>query len=217
MSEERRPASGDAPALGDLPLTSPPADAAAIGYRNELAAVRQFTAVQARQAGLPPRRVDDLVIAVNELASNTLARTAGPGRLAIWSTPREVICQIGDTGPSRTSWAQPGLACLKGPAPIWACGSSGRSAIWPRSTPARREPPSACTCCSTKRSGEPGNAPTARPADPADVLVTGSLMSRRLRGLRNQRRGVPGPGRRPWAWCRRSAAVRRQPEWPDLS
>lgn len=63
-----------------------------------MAAVRQFTAMQARQAGLPPSRVDDLVIAVNELAFNTLAHTTGPGRLAIWSTPREVICQITDTG-----------------------------------------------------------------------------------------------------------------------
>jgi anti-sigma regulatory factor (Ser/Thr protein kinase) len=98
MSEERRPASGDAPAAGDLRLASPPADAQAIGYRDELAAVRQFTAMHARQAGLPPARVVDLVIAVNELASNTLAHTAGPGRLAIWSTPREVICQISDTG-----------------------------------------------------------------------------------------------------------------------
>ncbi len=98
MSEEQRPASGDAPATGDLPLTSPPADAPAIGYRDELAAVRQFTAIQARQAGLPPGRVIDLVIAVNELASNTLAHTAGPGSLIIWSTLREVICQISDTG-----------------------------------------------------------------------------------------------------------------------
>jgi anti-sigma regulatory factor (Ser/Thr protein kinase) len=98
MSEERRPASGDAPATGDLRLASPPADAPAIGYRDELAAVRQFTAMHARQAGLSPARVLDLVIAVNELASNTLAHTAGPGRLAIWSTPREVICQISDTG-----------------------------------------------------------------------------------------------------------------------
>lgn len=98
MSEERRSASGDAPAPGGFRLTSPPADAPAIGYRDELAAVRQFTAMRARQAGLPPRRVIDLVIAVNELASNTLAHTAGPGRLAIWSTPREVICQISDTG-----------------------------------------------------------------------------------------------------------------------
>jgi anti-sigma regulatory factor (Ser/Thr protein kinase) len=98
MSREQRPASGDAPGTGDLPLTSPPADAPAIGYRDELAAVRQFTAMQARRAGLSLSRVDDLVIAVNELASNTLAHTAGPGRLAIWSTPREVICQISDTG-----------------------------------------------------------------------------------------------------------------------
>jgi anti-sigma regulatory factor (Ser/Thr protein kinase) len=85
-------------AHGNLPLTSPPADGKAIGYRDDLAAVRRFTAVQARQAGLPPARVDDLVIAVNELAANTFAHTAGPGMLTIWSTLREVICQVSDTG-----------------------------------------------------------------------------------------------------------------------
>jgi anti-sigma regulatory factor (Ser/Thr protein kinase) len=98
MSRERRIGSGDTAATRNLPLTSPPADAKAIGYGNDLAAVRRFTAVQARQAGLPPGRVLDLVIAVNELAANTLAHTAGPGMLAIWSTPREVICQVSDTG-----------------------------------------------------------------------------------------------------------------------
>ncbi len=54
--------------------------------------------MQARQAGLPPGRVLDLVIAVNELAANTVDHTAGPGTLTIWSTPREIICQVSDSG-----------------------------------------------------------------------------------------------------------------------
>jgi anti-sigma regulatory factor (Ser/Thr protein kinase) len=98
MSGERPLGTGDAPATGNLPLPRPPASAAAIGYRDDLAAVRRFTATQARQAGLRPSRVADLVIAVHELAANTLAHTAGPGTLTIWSTPREVICQVSDTG-----------------------------------------------------------------------------------------------------------------------
>jgi anti-sigma regulatory factor (Ser/Thr protein kinase) len=94
----KQSASGGAPASGDLPLARPPVEARTISYRDNLAAVRQFTAVHARQAGLRPERVSDLVIAVNELAANTFAHTAGPGTVAIWSTPTEVICQVSDTG-----------------------------------------------------------------------------------------------------------------------
>jgi anti-sigma regulatory factor (Ser/Thr protein kinase) len=42
--------------------------------------------------------VGDLVIAVSELAANTLAHTSGPGSLALWATDSEVICQVNDTG-----------------------------------------------------------------------------------------------------------------------
>jgi anti-sigma regulatory factor (Ser/Thr protein kinase) len=67
-------------------------------YRDGLAGVRAFTATRARQAGLPPRRVGDLVIAVGELAANTFAHTRGPGTLTLWATGGEVICQVNDTG-----------------------------------------------------------------------------------------------------------------------
>ena len=33
-----------------------------------------------------------------ELAANTLAHTSGPGTLAIWTTPKEVVCQVHDGG-----------------------------------------------------------------------------------------------------------------------
>jgi anti-sigma regulatory factor (Ser/Thr protein kinase) len=98
MSGELPPGRGDAAAAGDLPLACPSADARTIAYRDDLMAVRRFTAAQAQQAGLPPSRVLDLVIAVNELAANTYAHTAGPGTLTIWSTPTEIICQVSDSG-----------------------------------------------------------------------------------------------------------------------
>jgi anti-sigma regulatory factor (Ser/Thr protein kinase) len=63
-----------------------------------LSRVREFTAARARRAGLPPRRVNDLVIAVAELAANTLAHTKGPGALTLWVTDDEVICQVHDQG-----------------------------------------------------------------------------------------------------------------------
>jgi anti-sigma regulatory factor (Ser/Thr protein kinase) len=63
-----------------------------------LAVVRQFTSARAHRAGLPPRRVSDLVIAIGELATNTLIHTSGPGTLALWVTDDEVICQVQDQG-----------------------------------------------------------------------------------------------------------------------
>lgn len=118
MSGERRAGSGDAAATGNLPLTSLPAEAKAIGYRDDLAAVRHFTAVQAARAGLPPGRVMDLLIAVNELGANTLAHTAGPGTLAIWSTPTESSARSATPDTSPTRWPEPGLAVPTGPTPI---------------------------------------------------------------------------------------------------
>jgi anti-sigma regulatory factor (Ser/Thr protein kinase) len=67
-------------------------------YRAGLAGVRDFTAARARRAGLPPHRVNDLVIAVAELTANTLAHTSGPGTLTLWITDDEVICQVQDQG-----------------------------------------------------------------------------------------------------------------------
>jgi anti-sigma regulatory factor (Ser/Thr protein kinase) len=80
------------------PLSTPPDGAEVLRYRASLADVREFTAARARRAGLPPARVSDLVIAVSELAANTLAHTSGPGTLALWVTDDEVICQVQDQG-----------------------------------------------------------------------------------------------------------------------
>ena len=86
------------PAEYDGPLGDPPARAAVLAYRDDLARVRAFTTGHACRAGLPDRLVRDLVIAVGELVANTLAHTSGPGQLSIWATPKEVICQIRDSG-----------------------------------------------------------------------------------------------------------------------
>lgn len=89
---------GTVPAECGLPLPDPPPSAEAMSYRDDLAAVRRFAAVRARRAGLPPDKADDLVIAVGELAANTLGHTTGPGTLTMWATGSEIICQVQDTG-----------------------------------------------------------------------------------------------------------------------
>jgi anti-sigma regulatory factor (Ser/Thr protein kinase) len=80
------------------PLSVPPTGSAVHRYRANLSGVREFTAAWARRAGLPPRLVSNLVMAVAELAANTLRHTTGPGTLTLWATDEEVVCQVQDEG-----------------------------------------------------------------------------------------------------------------------
>jgi anti-sigma regulatory factor (Ser/Thr protein kinase) len=79
-----------------LPLA--PAHAEALDYRNDLGAVRSFVASRAEQAGLASSRISDLVLAVSELAANTVRHTLGDGTVQIWHTRHKVICQVVDRG-----------------------------------------------------------------------------------------------------------------------
>jgi anti-anti-sigma factor len=63
-----------------------------------LYALRAAVAAHATQAGLPPGRADDLVIAVHELAANAVRHGAGHGRLQVWKTDQALRCQISDYG-----------------------------------------------------------------------------------------------------------------------
>ena len=110
------------PAEYDRPLGDPPAGAAVLAYRDDLARVRAFAAGHARRAGLPDRLVGDLVIAVGELAANTLVHTGGTGALSIWATPDEVICQVDDGGRIEdplTGRLRPNPADLGGGRGLW--------------------------------------------------------------------------------------------------
>jgi anti-sigma regulatory factor (Ser/Thr protein kinase) len=98
----RRGASCAAPRLipedCDRPLSSPPANAGFLPYRDELGAVRRFIAEGAHRAGLPPDRVRDLVLAISELTANTIAHTTGPGSVTMWAVGGELLCQVDDAG-----------------------------------------------------------------------------------------------------------------------
>ena len=82
----------------DGPLDPPPAEAEVFRYNTDLAAVRRLVAGHARRAGLTGERTIDLVLAVNEIAANTISHTTGSGVLQIWHTPEEIVCQLHDQG-----------------------------------------------------------------------------------------------------------------------
>jgi anti-sigma regulatory factor (Ser/Thr protein kinase) len=49
-------------------------------------------------AGLPDDRVVDFVIAVSEVAGNTVRHAKSPGTMEIWSDDDEIVCEIRDEG-----------------------------------------------------------------------------------------------------------------------
>jgi anti-sigma regulatory factor (Ser/Thr protein kinase) len=63
----------------------------------QLATVREEVARAARAVGCDGDRVDDLVLAVNEVATNALEHGRGDAHLDVW-TGRELVCEVHDAG-----------------------------------------------------------------------------------------------------------------------
>lgn len=85
------------PLEGSLPEREVPA--ATLGFgKSDLRTVRRAVADLARSAGLSPRRNEDLVLAVCEVATNSVQHGGGGGCLAIWRDGNELVCDIHDFG-----------------------------------------------------------------------------------------------------------------------
>jgi len=81
------------------PLPDAPDHAHALAFeRDSLAAVRALVGSRARAAGLSAERADDLVLAVNELATNSVTHGGGQGVVRVWSEPAAMICEVSDGG-----------------------------------------------------------------------------------------------------------------------
>jgi anti-sigma regulatory factor (Ser/Thr protein kinase) len=101
----RRPAAREAltgsPPLrpdGDpLPPTVPGA-MSSYSYTTDLAAIRAVVHRYAIMAGLTELRATDLVLAVSEVAANTVRHAQSPGSLKIWYDSDEIVCQVHDDG-----------------------------------------------------------------------------------------------------------------------
>lgn len=88
----------DAVRVRDDPLPEPDVDVAAHGLRpGRLSELRAFVADRGQALGLDDDRAADLVVAANEVASNSLMYGAGHAAVRLW---REctVICEIADAG-----------------------------------------------------------------------------------------------------------------------
>jgi anti-sigma regulatory factor (Ser/Thr protein kinase) len=86
---------------GRDPLPSLSPGDVSYGYTTDLAAVRAVVYRYAKEAGLPEHRAIDLVLAVSEVAANTVRHAKSPGSLKIWYDTREIVCQIQDEGTIR--------------------------------------------------------------------------------------------------------------------
>lgn len=64
----------------------------------DLTRVRTFVSAAARDLGLPGSRADLLMIAVSELATNTLQHSGGGGRVRVWAEPGRLWCEVIDGG-----------------------------------------------------------------------------------------------------------------------
>jgi anti-sigma regulatory factor (Ser/Thr protein kinase) len=67
-------------------------------YTTNLSELRVLAETQARSAGLPEDRIVDFVIAVSEIAANTVRHARTQGSMDIWSGAGEIICEMRDGG-----------------------------------------------------------------------------------------------------------------------
>lgn len=86
-----------APFETPLPEPSHPAPTRAF-QAGTLEELRRFVAAQAEGAGLSPARSYDLVLAVNEVATNSVRHGGGHGRLRVWVEGETILAEVQDQG-----------------------------------------------------------------------------------------------------------------------
>jgi anti-sigma regulatory factor (Ser/Thr protein kinase) len=66
--------------------------------RADLGLVREFVTARARSAGFSDARLDDLVLAVNELVTNSMRHGGGHGMVRVWGDDETFQCEVRDRG-----------------------------------------------------------------------------------------------------------------------
>ena len=83
----------------DEPLPDPPAATRELAYRlDSIDEVRRLVAESAAAFGLDPSRRSNLVLAANEMATNSVRHGGGAGMLRIWEDSGSLVCELRDAG-----------------------------------------------------------------------------------------------------------------------
>jgi len=82
----------------DWPLPDVPARAQVVPITRELRLVRAAVQEHAAAMGLSALRTADLLVAVNEAATNSLVHGAPPAVLRVWQDDDDLVCEISDAG-----------------------------------------------------------------------------------------------------------------------
>lgn len=81
------------------PLTDPPNDAFRMEFGiGQLRVLRTLAAHYLGLTGIERERMDDLVLAINEVATNSVQHAGGHGTLRIWQEGTTVLCEVRDDG-----------------------------------------------------------------------------------------------------------------------
>jgi len=83
----------------DRPVPPRPAGADRMSFQTgDLRRVRALVATRAQQAGLGQQAADAVVLAVNEVATNSLRHGGGRGELRAWTDGRSLVIEVSDHG-----------------------------------------------------------------------------------------------------------------------
>lgn len=82
------------------PLSDPPRSAASMAFddTDDLPRLREFVGRHADASGLSDDRLVDLQMAANEIATNTIRHSGGPGIVQVWAEDGHVVCDVSDGG-----------------------------------------------------------------------------------------------------------------------
>jgi anti-sigma regulatory factor (Ser/Thr protein kinase) len=89
----------DAIARANQPFPDPPHTAEVFAFdAPRLGAARKHATAEARRAGVDDGRIDDVTLAIGELAANSIRHGGGRGTLRVWTEDGLLVGEVSDSG-----------------------------------------------------------------------------------------------------------------------